>query len=103
MEESIDESEKIQNILVVENIIASSPILEKSVFMALIEGAVKVAEYFECDYLELPSISSNKSFEFVKKKYDSHVEKTDNFRTYVKLNNNAPKDKLNGRKISLNS
>ena len=94
--------DRVYNVLALENIIASSPILEKSVFMALVEGAVKVAEYFECDYLELPSISTDKSFEFVKKKYDSCVEKTDNFRTYIRVPNNALKDRFN-EKISLNS
>jgi len=97
-----NKDDKVYNILVLENIIASSPILEKSVFMALVEGAVKVAEYFECDYLELPSISTDKSFEFVKKKYDSCVEKADNFRTYIRVRNNVLKDRFN-EEISLNS
>ena len=97
-----NKDDKVYNILVLENIIASSPILEKSVFMALVEGAVKVAEYFECDYLELPNISSDKSFEFVKKKYAPYVEKADNFRTYIRTGNNALKDKFNGE-IALNS
>ena len=66
--ENESKDDKVYNILVLENIIASSPILEKAVFMALVEGAIKVAEYFECDYLELPSISTDKNFEFVKKK-----------------------------------
>ena len=96
LEESIDESEKIQNILVVENIIASSAILEKAVFMALVQGVVKVAEHFKCDYLELPSISNDKSFEFVQKKYGPYVEKTDNFRTYIRIHNSVSKDKFNG-------
>ena len=97
-----NKDDKLYNILVLENIIASSPILEKAVFMALVEGAVKVAEYFECDYLELPSISTDKSFEFVKKKYAPYVEKADNFRNYIRINNNVSKDKFN-KEIQLNS
>lgn len=100
--ENESKDDKVYNILVLENIIASSPILEKAVFMALVEGAIKVAEYFECDYLELPSISTDKSFEFVKKKYAPYVEKADNFRTYIRISNHILKDKFNGE-IPLNS
>ena len=94
--------DKVYNVLALENIIASSPILERVVFMALVQGAIKVAEYFDSDYLELPSISNNKSFEFVRKKYESYIENADNFRTYIRINNNASKDNFN-KKIQLNS
>ena len=102
LRENENKDDKLYNILVLENIIASSPILEKAVFMALVEGAVKVAEYFECDYLEIPSISNDRSFEFVKKKYAPYVEKADNFRNYIRINNNVSKDKFN-KEIQLNS
>ena len=88
-EENKNKDDKVYNILVIENIIASSPILQKPVFMALVQGAVKIAEYFECDYLELPNINDDKSFEFVEKKYGSYVKKGDNFRSYIDLSNDS--------------
>ena len=96
-EENEGKNNKVYNVLVIENIIASSPILEKPVFMALVQGAVKVAEYFECDYLELPNIDSEKSFEFVQKNYSPYVEKADTFRTYIKVPNDNSESKLSSK------
>ena len=94
MEENVNKDNRVYNILVIENIIASSPILQKPVFMALVQGAVKVAEHFECDYLELPNINTEKSFEFVQKKYGPYIEKADSFRSYMKVFNGTSKAKF---------
>ena len=87
---------EIYDILVIENIIASSPILQKQVFMALVEATVKIAKHLSCDYVELPRVD-HESFQFVRKKYGPRIEDTDGFRSYIALssplNDSAPLDK----------
>ena len=48
---------EVYDILVIENIIASSPVLQKQVFMALVEASVNIAKHLSCDYVELLEIS----------------------------------------------
>jgi len=94
--DSKNESEvlnEVYDILVIENIIASSPILQKQVFMALVEATVKIAKHLSCDYVELPKVD-HESFQFVRKKYGSQIEDAKGFRSYIALssspNNHSP-------------
>jgi len=53
--------------LVVENLISSSSLLEKKVFLQLTNKAIDIAENNSCEIVELPRF--NTSFDLVKKKY----------------------------------
>jgi hypothetical protein len=75
---------EIYDILVIENIIASSPILQKQVFMALVEATMKIAKHLSCNYVELPKVD-HESFLFVRKKYGSQIEDAKGFRSYITL------------------
>ena len=75
---------KSLDVLVVENLIASSPILQKQVFMALVDAVVDIAESNSCDFLELPKFD-NESFDLIKDKYQGQISKSEGFRTYLKL------------------
>ena len=75
---------EVYDILVIENIIASSPVLQKQVFMALVEATVKIAKYLSCDYVELPKVD-HESFQFVRKKYGYQIEDAKGFRSYIAL------------------
>jgi hypothetical protein len=84
---------EVYDILVIENIIASSPVLQKQVFMALVEATVKIAKHLSCDYVELPKVD-HESFQFVRKKYGPQIEDAKGFRSYITLssspNNPSP-------------
>jgi len=75
---------EVYDILVIENIIASSIILQKQVFMALVEATVKIAKHLSCDYVELPKVD-HESFQFVRKKYGPQIEDAKGFRSYITL------------------
>ena len=75
---------EVYDILVIENIIASSPILQKQVFMALVQAAVKIAKHLSCDYVELPKVD-DESFHFVRKKYGHQIEDAKGFRSYIAI------------------
>jgi len=75
---------EVYDILVIENIIASSPVLQKQVFMALVEATIKIAKHLSCDYVELPKVD-HESFQFVRKKYGSQIEDAKGFRSYIIL------------------
>ncbi len=75
---------EIYDILVIENIIASSPILQKQVFMALVEATMKIAKHLSCNYVELPKVD-HESFLFVRKKYAHQIEDAKGFRSYITL------------------
>jgi hypothetical protein len=76
--------EKSLDVLVIENLIASSPILQKQVFMALVDAVVEIAESNSCDLLELPKFD-NESYDLIKDKYQGQISKSEGFRTYLKL------------------
>ena len=75
---------EVYDLLVIENIIASTPILQKQVFMALVEATINIAKHLSCDYIELPKID-HESFQFVRKKYGSQIEDAKGFRSYIAL------------------
>jgi len=79
-----DKKKKPLNVLVIENLIASSPILQKQVFMALVDAVVDVAENNSCDFLELPKFD-NESFDLIRDKYQGQISECEGFRTYLKL------------------
>ena len=75
---------EVYDILVIENIIASSIILQKQVFMALVEATIKIAKHLSCDYVELPKVD-HESFQFVQKKYGPRIDEAKGFRSYIAL------------------
>ena len=72
------------SIFVVENINSCIPILQKKIFLALIDEAISIAEHNDCHYVELPTLASE-SYELVKKKYQNQIQDPKTFRTYLKL------------------
>ena len=79
-----DKKEKSFDVLVVENLIASSPILQKQVFMALVYAVINIAESNSCDFVELPKFD-NESYDLIKDKYQGQISECEGFRTYLKL------------------
>ena len=79
---------EVYDILVVENIIASSIILQRQVFMALVEATINIAKHLSCDYVELPKLD-DESFQFVRKKYSSQIEDSNGFRSYIDLHSSS--------------
>ena len=79
-----DMKEKPLDVLVIENLIASSPILQKQVFMALVDAVVDIAESNSCDFLELPKFD-NESYDLIRNKYQGQISESEGFRTYLKL------------------
>jgi hypothetical protein len=70
--------------LVVENLISSSPVLEKKVYLQLTNKAVDIAENNTCEIVELPRFNS--SFDLVKNKYEKEIVNSDGWRTFIKIN-----------------
>ena len=79
-----DKEKKPLNVLVIENLIASSPILQKQVFMALVDAVIDIAENNSCDFVELPKFD-NENYDLIKDKYQNKIMKSKGFRTYLKL------------------
>jgi hypothetical protein len=71
-------------VLVIENLITSSPILQKQVFMALVDAVIDIAENNSYDFVELPKLD-NESYDLIKDKYQSQIMESEGFRTYLKL------------------
>ena len=79
-----DKEKKPLNVLVIENIIISSPILQKQVFMALVDAVIDIAENNSYDFVELPKLD-NESYDLIKDKYQSQIMGFEGLRTYLKL------------------
>lgn len=69
--------------LVVENLISSSSLLEKKIFLQLTEKAIDIAENNSCEIVELPRF--NTSFDLVKKKYKKNIINFNGWRTFIKI------------------
>jgi len=69
--------------LVIENLIASSPILQKQVFFILIENAIKMAKKNNCQFIELPKF--DETYELIKEKYKKQISHQNSFRVIIKL------------------
>jgi len=80
---SKDIKEEFSNGLMVENIIASSPILKQQVFLTIIESAVEIAKKKGCKFIELPKF--DETYKLVNEKYHNKIIKINNFRTAIDL------------------
>ena len=69
--------------IVVENLIASSPILQKQVFFILIESVIKIAKKNNCEFVELPKF--DETYELIKQKYQKQISDINGFRVFIKL------------------
>ena len=69
--------------LVIENLIASSPILQKQVFFILIESVIKMAKKNNCEFIELPKF--DETYELIKQKYQKQITDSNSFRIFIKL------------------
>jgi len=78
-----DAKEEFTNGLMVENIVASSPILKPQIFLIIIESAINIAKKNNCKFIELPNF--DETYKLVKKKYHNKIIKINNFRTAIDL------------------
>jgi hypothetical protein len=74
---------QFENGVVVENLIASSPIMQKQVFFLLIESIIKTAKNKNCKFVELPKI--DETYELIKEKYKNQITRQNNFRIFINL------------------
>ncbi len=79
----INDKKEFSKCLVVENLISSSPVLEKKVYLQLTNRAVDIAENNSCEIVELPRFNS--SFDLVKKKYKENIVNYNGWRTLIKI------------------
>ena len=77
------ENTEFTNCLVVENIVSSSPILQKMVFLLMVESSMHIAKKNSCDFIELPKLDF--SFELIKEKYSSNLSGMNGWRTFLKV------------------
>ena len=77
---------QITNIFVVENLIASSLILQSKVFLSLVDRGIKIGKDNSCDYIELSKFDAE-SYDLIKEKYRNQIVDSGNFRTYLKITN----------------
>jgi len=75
--------EEFTNGLIVENIIASSPILKQKIFLTIIEYAINVAKKNSCKFIELPRFDEN--YQLISNKYQYKIIKFNSFRTAIDL------------------
>jgi hypothetical protein len=80
----ITKKEKYLNDLVVENLIASSPVLQKKIYVALVNSVIEIAKTNSCDFVELPKLE-NESYDLIRNKYQEQITESKGFRTYLKL------------------
>jgi len=71
-------------VFIVENINSCIPILQKQIFLALVDEVIKIAEDNNCDYIELPTLNTQ-SYLLVKEKYSNKIVEPRTFRTYIKI------------------
>jgi hypothetical protein len=69
--------------LVIENLIASSPILQKQVFFILIENIITMAKKNNCQFVELPKF--DETYELIKEKYKKQISKINSFRPIIRF------------------
>ncbi len=69
--------------LVIENLIASSPILQKQVFFILIESVIKMAKKNNCKFVELPKF--DETYELIKQKYQKQISNINSFRPIIRF------------------
>ncbi|MDP7196490.1 MAG: hypothetical protein QF864_09905 [SAR202 cluster bacterium] len=76
--------EECLNVLVVENLIASSPVLQKKIYIALVNSVIDIAKINSCDFVELPKLE-NESYDLIRNKYQKQITESKGFRTYLKI------------------
>jgi len=69
--------------LVVENLVASSPILKQQIFLIIIESAIEIAIKNNCKFIELPKF--DETYKLVNDKYNKKIIKINNFRTAIDI------------------
>ncbi len=77
-------TDRIANIFVVENLIASSLILQNKVFLSLVDEGIKIGKDNSCDYIELPKFD-DESYDLIKEKYRNQIVDSGSFRTYLDI------------------
>ena len=82
-EKEVEVLNEVYDILVIENIIASSPILQKQVFFILIEKVITLAKEKKCEFVELPKF--DESYDLIRQKYNSKITNPNDFRVFIKL------------------
>ncbi len=80
---STNEKEEFTNGLVIENILASSPILKREIFLEIIEYAINIAKKNNCKFIELPNF--DETYKLVQNKYRNKIIKINDFRTVINL------------------
>ncbi len=63
----MNNNKDFENCLVVENLVSSSPILQKQVFLLMVEEAFHIAKANSCNFIELPRLDSG--YQLVRDKY----------------------------------
>ena len=77
------ENKSLENCVVIENLVASSPILQKQVFLLMVEEVFKIAKNSSCKFIELPRLDNG--YMLVKDKYKSKIQNVNGFRTFLKV------------------
>ncbi len=72
-----------ENCVVIENLVASSPILQKQVFLLLVEEAFNIAKINSCKFVELPRLDNG--FQLIKDKYKTKIQNLNGFRAFLKI------------------
>ena len=72
-----------ENCVVIENLVASSPILQKQVFLLMVEEAFNIAKINSCKFVELPRLDNG--FQLIKDKYKTKIQNVNGFRTFLKI------------------
>ena len=80
---NINTKEEFVSGLVVENLIASSPILQQQVFFLVVEKAIAMAKKNKCNFVELPKFDDN--YKLIKEKYKNQIHKINDFRTLISI------------------
>ena len=72
-----------ENCVVIENLVASSPILQKQVFLLLVEEAFNIAKINSCKFVELPRLDNG--YQLIKDKYKKKIQNVNGFRTFLRI------------------
>ena len=88
----MNNNKDFENCLVVENLVSSSPILQKQVFLLMVEEAFHIAKANSCNFIELPRLDSG--YQLVRDKYKKKIQNVDGFRTFLKISS-IPIEKTN--------
>ena len=88
----MNNNKDFENCLVIENLVSSSPILQKQVFLLMVEEAFHIAKANSCNFIELPRLDSG--YQLVRDKYKKKIQNVNGFRTFLKISS-IPIEKTN--------